>query len=75
MTGNKLVKTIIDAATLTGFAAGIGWALKRRLKRISPQPQHQRNELCQVYPCHGGQHCAQTLPRGPENPLHWIIFV
>lgn len=32
MSDNKLVKTIIDAATLTGLAAGIGWVGKRVLK-------------------------------------------
>jgi len=29
---NKLVKTIMDAATLTGLAAGIGWVSKKVLK-------------------------------------------
>ena len=29
---NKLVQTIIDAATLTGVAAGIGWAAKKVVK-------------------------------------------
>ena len=29
---NKLVKTIIDAATLTGLAAGIGWISKKVVK-------------------------------------------
>ena len=29
---NKLVQTIIDAATLTGLAAGIGWAAKKVVK-------------------------------------------
>ena len=32
MSDNKLVKTIIDAATLTGFAAGIGWLAKKVVK-------------------------------------------
>ena len=32
MSDNKLVKTIIDAATLTGLAAGIGLAAKKVLK-------------------------------------------
>jgi len=31
---NKLVKTIIDAATITGLAAGIGWTTKKVTKRI-----------------------------------------
>ena len=32
MTDNKLVRTILDAATLTGIAAGIGWAAKKVAK-------------------------------------------
>ena len=32
MSDNKFVKTIMDAATLTGLAAGIGWASKKVLK-------------------------------------------
>ena len=32
MSNNKLVKTIIEAATLTGFAAGIGWVAKKVVK-------------------------------------------
>jgi len=32
MSDNKLMKTIMDAATLTGLAAAIGWASKKVLK-------------------------------------------
>jgi len=32
MSDNKPVKTIMDAATLTGLAAGIGWATKKVVK-------------------------------------------
>ena len=32
MSDNKLVKTILDAATLTGIAAGIGWVSKKTVK-------------------------------------------
>jgi len=32
MSDNKLVKTIMDAATLTGLAADIGWAAKKVVK-------------------------------------------
>ena len=32
MSDNKLVKTIMEAATLTGLASGIGWASKKVLK-------------------------------------------
>jgi len=32
MSDNKLVKTILDAAILTGLAAGIGWVAKKVVK-------------------------------------------
>ena len=32
MSDNKFVKTIMDAATLTGFAAGIGWVARKVFK-------------------------------------------
>ena len=32
MSDNKLVKTILDAATLTGIVAGIGWVARKVAK-------------------------------------------
>ena len=32
LSDNKLVKTILDAATLTGLAAGIGWISRKVMK-------------------------------------------
>ncbi len=32
MSDNKLVKIVVDAATLVGIAAGIGWGAKKLLK-------------------------------------------
>ena len=32
MSDNKLVKTIMDAATITSLAAGIGWVAKKVVK-------------------------------------------
>ena len=32
MSDNKLVKTIMDAATLTGLATGIGWIARKVVK-------------------------------------------
>ena len=32
MSDNKLIKTIMDAATLTGLAAGIGWIARKVVK-------------------------------------------
>ena len=39
MSDNKLVKTILGAATLTGIAAGIGWIAKKVAKEnFTPDP-------------------------------------
>ena len=39
MSDNKLVKTVIDAATLTGLAAGIGWVARKVVKEnFAPDP-------------------------------------
>ena len=39
MSDNKLVKTILDAATLTGIAAGMGWIAKKVAKEtFTPDP-------------------------------------
>ena len=36
---NKLVQTIIDAATLTGIVAGIGWIARKATKEnFTPDP-------------------------------------
>ena len=32
MSDNKLVNSVIDAATITGLAAGIGWIAKKTVK-------------------------------------------
>ena len=32
MSDNKLVKSILDAATITGLVAGIGWIVKKVIK-------------------------------------------
>ena len=39
MSDNKLVKVIMDSATLTGIAAGIGWIAKKVVKEnFTPDP-------------------------------------
>ena len=39
MSDNKLVKTILDAVTLTGIAAGMGWIAKKVAKEnFTPDP-------------------------------------
>ena len=54
MSDNKLVKTIMDAATLTGLAAGIGWVAKKVLKEnLTSDPSSNIDELCQIHRSHG----------------------
>ena len=44
MSDNKLVKTIMNAATLTGLVAGIGWASKKVLKEdVTANPTNVMN--------------------------------
>ena len=39
MSDNKLVKTILDAATLTAIVAGMGWISKKVVKEnLTPDP-------------------------------------
>ena len=39
MSDNKLVKTILDAATLTAIVAGMGWIAKKVVKEnLTPVP-------------------------------------
>ena len=39
MSDNKLVKTILAAATLTGIVAGMGWIAKKVVKEnLTPDP-------------------------------------
>ena len=39
MSDNKLVKTFLDSATLTGIVAGIGWVAKKVAKEnFTPDP-------------------------------------
>ena len=71
MSDNKLVKTITDADTLTGFAAGIGWLAKKFLREnFTSDPSSSAMNYVKFTAVMAGQHCAQTVPRGPKNPSH-----
>ena len=46
MSDNKLVKSILDAATITGLVAGIGWIGKKNSQRkLHSRPQCKYHEL------------------------------
>lgn len=63
MSDNKLVKTNMDATTLTGLGAGIGWISKTVVKEIftaDPSVNVMNYAKCSR---HGGQRSAETVSR------------
>ena len=76
MSDNKLVKSIIDAATITGLVAGIGFLGRKIIKEGPDQrPQRKSYELHQVHSRHGGQHCPEEVSRGPEDNPNVSAFI
>ena len=68
MSDNKLVKTILDSATLTGIAAGIGWIAKKVAKEnLTPDPSSNVMNYANFHRRHGWQHRAETVSRRPED--------
>ena len=68
MSDNKLVKSIPDAATITGLVAGIGWIGKKVIKEnLTGDPSASADELRQVHSRHGWQHRAEEIPGGPKD--------
>ena len=62
MSDNKLVKSILDAATITGIVAGIGWIGKKVIKEnLTGDPSASPDELRQVHSRHGGQHRPEEV--------------
>ena len=61
MSDNKLVKSILDAATITGLVAGIGWIVKKQPKKTYSGSQCKYHELRQVHSCHGWQHRTKEV--------------
>ena len=70
MSDNKLVKTITDAATLTGLVAGIGWVAKKVVKEnFTSDPSSSAMNYVKFTAVMAGS-IAKTVPRGPKNPTH-----
>ena len=50
MSDNKLVKTLTDAATVTGLAAGIGFLAKKVIKEpMTSDSFLKSHELCKIH--------------------------
>ena len=68
MSDNKLVKTILDAATLTGIVTGIGWVTKKVAKEnFTPDPSSNVMNYVKIHGRHGRQRRAEKVSRGPED--------
>ena len=69
MSDNKLVKSILDAAIITGLVAGIGFLGRKIIKEdMTKDPSAN-----QVHSRHGGQHRPEKVSRGPEdNPNQYV---
>ena len=56
MSDNKLVKSILDAATITGLGRyWMDWQ-KNHQRKLHSRPQCEHHELRQVHSCHGWEH-------------------
>jgi len=69
MSDNKLVKTVIDAATLTGLAAGIGWATKKAVKEnFTSDPSSSAMNYVKFTAVMAGSTTLKKYLEGQKNP-------
>ena len=68
MSDNKLVKTILDGATLTGLVAGIGWVSKKVMKEnLTSDPSSNIMNYVKFTLRHDRRHRAEKVSRRPED--------
>ena len=68
MSDNKLVKSLLDAATITGLVAGIGWIGRKIIKEdLTKDPSANAMNYLQVHSRYGGQHRPEEVSGGPED--------
>ena len=68
MSDNKLVKTILDAATLTGIAAGLGWIAKKVAKEnFTPDPSSNVINYVKFTGVNGCQHRGEKVSRRTKD--------
>lgn len=53
---------MIDAATLIGLAAGIGWIMKMAVKENFTSDPSESGELYEIHRGHGWVDCFEKLP-------------
>ena len=63
MSDNKLVKSILDAATITGLVAGIGWIGKKTIKEnFTADLSANIMNYGKVHSCYGREHRTEEIP-------------
>ena len=68
MSDNKLVKTIMDAATLTGLAAGIGWIAKKVVREsFTADPSSNVMTYVKFTTVMAGSIALKKISPGPED--------
>ena len=65
MSNNKLVKSVLDAATITGLAAGIGWIAKKTVKEtFTADPSSNVMNYVKFTAVMAGSIAPKQTPRG-----------
>ena len=68
MSDNKLVKTILDAAALTGIVAGIGWIAKKvAIENFTPDTSSDVMNYAKFTAVMAGSIAPKKLSRRPED--------
>ena len=76
MADNKLVKSIIDAATITGLVAGIGFLGRKIIKEdLTKDPSANLMNFIKFTAVMAGQHCPEEVSRGPEDNPNVSAFI
>ena len=82
-TDNKLVKTVMDAAVLTGIVAGIGWGAKKVLKEnFTSDPSSSGMNYAKFSAVVAGAIAAKQYLEDEKNPsrqrliqLRWVSLL
>ena len=76
MSDNKLVKSILDAATITGLVAGIGWIGRKIIKEdLTKDPSANLMNYVKFTAVMAGSIASEEVSRGPEDNPNVSAFI
>ena len=76
MSDNKLVKSIMDAATITGLVAGIGFLGRKIIKEdLTKDPSANLMNYIKFTAVMAGSIGPEEVSRGPENNPNVSAFI